>query len=948
MTFASLRRLLPCLGALIIGASSAAFADTDTTVIASVTWADGRDTQHKLPEDVELKLDTCAGRLSFPVDAISSIDILAGSNLMTVSLVSGERWRAVAREELLTEIGIELDDDGYDPHGGVKRISLSASPAPHCTASHYMKLLLEDGSHAYLDPAELEFPVETEHSKWNLPAGSVRALKFITPLGGDRPDTILVRFPTGYVERLQLRSRSATLRVRDCHGNKLKVRHEQIKGLLSPSELIDTASTDTGASRSAHSYRIRKADGSAERVTIPVALWKIETSAGTIELPSPLVSSIKSDNETTGTVELRTIYGEILSGRWTARSITVEAKATGEIFDVKTRDILELTTTTPELPIPDDWLAFYLHDNIAVAARFTEKSTGLVTEDDEAVPPRSVYSLTPLPDRGFTIASKLGQVRTCTPETRKAALVLLSNGRTIYLPWKDIHLAKTQSAILESTIIRIAEADQDSAPETKVVAEEQDNTEKSRPESKDTTKLSTSIGTIRLSSGTISEIAIDATAGRACVKTVFGDHFLVPAPRRKWMASILADDGFEFPEDDTFVISTGASTSPATQLSGVVCRLLSGDILRGTLTPQELSLRRQASRQELDISASDIEQMTRNLDGELLFKLRQDGLVAGEIREKNLAFDSFASEETLDIPFNMIEALAKSLSELPPSTVIHPGMPAFLTGEVFVDGGTYEQGSSRGIEDEQPVHTVSVGSFYMDATELTRAQFAAFVRKTGYVTAAEDASASATWRAPGFLQRNDDPVVCLSWVDAVTYCNWRSKEADLGICYSINKDMSVDTDRTANGYRLPTEAEWEFAARDRGKDVRFPWADSTSDVSAFQANYRQTSRIASDGWEWTSPVKAFPANPLGIYGLAGNVWEWCEDWYFDRAYASLRGRLVHNPCITLDGTPFLNRRVMRGGSFRNDLDLLRCTSRGSGIPFAYSNRVGFRCVRNAE
>ncbi|MBT3192686.1 MAG: SUMF1/EgtB/PvdO family nonheme iron enzyme, partial [Verrucomicrobia bacterium] len=98
----------------------------------------------------------------------------------------------------------------------------------------------------------------------------------------------------------------------------------------------------------------------------------------------------------------------------------------------------------------------------------------------------------------------------------------------------------------------------------------------------------------------------------------------------------------------------------------------------------------------------------------------------------------------------------------------------------------------------------------------------------------------------------------------------------------------------------------------------------------------------------TNPVKVFPANALGIYGLGGNVWEWCEDWYFAQAYAAMQNRNIGNPCFDSHDATGLTRRVMRGGSFRNDLDLLRCASRGSGHPLAFSNHVGFRCVRNAE
>jgi formylglycine-generating enzyme required for sulfatase activity len=193
------------------------------------------------------------------------------------------------------------------------------------------------------------------------------------------------------------------------------------------------------------------------------------------------------------------------------------------------------------------------------------------------------------------------------------------------------------------------------------------------------------------------------------------------------------------------------------------------------------------------------------------------------------------------------------------------------------------------------------------------------------------------------VQSRNDPAVCISWDDAAAYCNWRSRKSGLTPCYSINKDKSVDTDREATGYRLPTEAEWEFAARSGGKDNTYACRESSGDL---WANYKATSE--NDKWIWTNPVKDFPPNELGLYGLSGNVWEWCEDWYFNKAYASLQNRKVHNPCITLDNAPGLNKRVMRGGSFYNSKGWLRCTSRGNGLPYAYSNRVGFRCARNAQ
>ena len=113
------------------------------------------------------------------------------------------------------------------------------------------------------------------------------------------------------------------------------------------------------------------------------------------------------------------------------------------------------------------------------------------------------------------------------------------------------------------------------------------------------------------------------------------------------------------------------------------------------------------------------------------------------------------------------------------------------------------------------------------------------------------------------------------------------------------------------------------------------------------ANFKQDDPGLQDAWIWTNPVKQYPPNAAGLYGMAGNVWEWCQDWYFDRAYTLMRVRHPKDPCIESEHVSGLTHRAMRGGSFRNPLDMLRCASRGSGIPRAYSNRVGFRCVRSA-
>jgi len=318
------------------------------------------------------------------------------------------------------------------------------------------------------------------------------------------------------------------------------------------------------------------------------------------------------------------------------------------------------------------------------------------------------------------------------------------------------------------------------------------------------------------------------------------------------------------------------------------------------------------------------------------------GEITGTPKESRLQVFTYLTGKTNEIPFDLIDAVAVGDERLPPIARFRKGLPSELKNEVEIKGGEYMQGDETGIDDEQPVHRVTVSSFAIDATEVTRTQFGAFTGDTGYKTATEKRENKQTWKTPGFEHSHTDPAVYLSWLDAAHYCNWRSEKCGLTPCYTFSKGGEVETDRTADGYRLPTEAEWEYAARSGGKDRVF--ACGYDKDGSLLANAKDTS--AADPWIWSNPVEYFPPNDAGIYGMSGNVWEWCEDWYFNRAY--LQHRRKTNPCVTHKSAPGLTRRVMRGGSYRNGSDLLRCSSRGNGLPYASAPHVGFRCVRNLE
>ena len=262
-------------------------------------------------------------------------------------------------------------------------------------------------------------------------------------------------------------------------------------------------------------------------------------------------------------------------------------------------------------------------------------------------------------------------------------------------------------------------------------------------------------------------------------------------------------------------------------------------------------------------------------------------------------------------------------------------------GMVLVKGGSFQMGADDGMPFESPVHTVEVSSFYIDEHEVTVAQFAKFVAETGYVTEAEKYGWSevfdlktgewqradgANWRYPegeGSVANPDEPVCQVSWNDANAYAKWAGK-------------------------RLPTEAEFEFAARGGLEGKEYAWGDQLKPGGKFLANWWQGTfpekNTAEDGFLGRAPVKSFPPNGYGLYDTTGNVWEWCADW-FDEDYYSQSPK--HDP----RGPGRGDERVIRGGSFlcaENYCANYRVAGRSHSTPDSAMNNLGFRCVRQIE
>jgi formylglycine-generating enzyme required for sulfatase activity len=251
-------------------------------------------------------------------------------------------------------------------------------------------------------------------------------------------------------------------------------------------------------------------------------------------------------------------------------------------------------------------------------------------------------------------------------------------------------------------------------------------------------------------------------------------------------------------------------------------------------------------------------------------------------------------------------------------------------------------------ESDETQHRVTVSSFYMGKYEVTVGEFRAFVNATGYKTTAEtsgggyvwtgsqwERKTDANWKNPYFSQGDSQPVTLVSWYDAVEYCNWRSRAEGLSPAYTVN-GANVTWNRNANGYRLPTEAEWEYACR-AGTTTPFSTGNNiTTSQANYDGNYPYNGNAKGTYRQKTTAVGSFQPNAWGLYDMHGNVWEWCWDWYGDYP----RGAQT-NPSGAASGSD----RVLRGGSWYSGAQYLRSASRHSFDPSSWYNSLGFRLVR---
>ncbi|MDR6555753.1 formylglycine-generating enzyme required for sulfatase activity [Arthrobacter pascens] len=277
---------------------------------------------------------------------------------------------------------------------------------------------------------------------------------------------------------------------------------------------------------------------------------------------------------------------------------------------------------------------------------------------------------------------------------------------------------------------------------------------------------------------------------------------------------------------------------------------------------------------------------------------------------------------------------------------------ATVPAGTFLMGDAFDEGYPA--DGESPVHQVTLGGFRMDTTAVTNEQFAAFIDSTGYRTEAELFGSSAVfhllaqadrkdvlgvaagtpwwlnvrgadWAHPAgpksdWSNSSDHPVVHVSHNDALAYCRWA-------------------------GRRLPTEAEWEYAARGGLAGQRYPWGNELLGhgeehlCNIWQGTF-PLANTRDDGHLGTAPVKSFPPNGYGLYEVSGNVWEWCSDWFLPKYYRNSPGHSPQGPTIG-------SGRVMRGGSYLchdSYCNRYRVAARSSNTPESSSGNTGFRTV----
>jgi len=269
----------------------------------------------------------------------------------------------------------------------------------------------------------------------------------------------------------------------------------------------------------------------------------------------------------------------------------------------------------------------------------------------------------------------------------------------------------------------------------------------------------------------------------------------------------------------------------------------------------------------------------------------------------------------LSVPYEQTTTLNIDMNEARPADTIPERVekPTEVSSSemILVESGSYQMGSKM----ELPMHTVKLSSFYLGKYEVTQREWQEVMGNN-----------------PSQYRQENLPVESVSWFDAVEYCIKKSEAEGLTPCYQVGVGK-ISCDFSADGYRLPTEAEWEFAARGGNKSYAYKYSagNNIDDVAWYDGNSQMQ----------THPVGQKKANELGICDMSGNVWEWCSDWY-DRDYYS------SSPIVDPHGPSSGRTRVLRGGDWSSGADLCRSTLRAGLDPNGKGPKVGFRICRGGR
>ena len=291
---------------------------------------------------------------------------------------------------------------------------------------------------------------------------------------------------------------------------------------------------------------------------------------------------------------------------------------------------------------------------------------------------------------------------------------------------------------------------------------------------------------------------------------------------------------------------------------------------------------------------------------------------------------------------------------------------------VWIEGGEFIMGADDpAFTDALPKHKVIISGFYMDEHEVTNAQYEEFVKATGYITVAERkpskeefpdvpeaylVAGSVVFAPPAYPVSLDNPT---AWWEYRQGANWKQPAGKGSIAQANHPVVHISYEDAAAyaewaGKRLPTEAEWEYAARAGNKNSEYYWGNELKPggkwpANIFQGDFPHGNKM-EDGFRETAPVKSFPPNAFGLYDMEGNVWEWCSDFYRPDYYASSPVENPTGPADSFDPyEPGAVKRVQRGGSFLcSDAYCIRykAGSRGKGEVRSASNNLGFRCVKS--